>query len=372
MRKRRSTPKAKKNDLDPVWIPNIAEPIPGDTGVAGGLGTWWKSHDLDVFVKMPAVAPTMTFLQLFWGSDNVPVAHAFIGEHNQHLDYITFTVKSHWILPEYADPVYCRFTTPSNHTSRTRPLRLRVKQTEPGGRDPNFEQEGHQGLNFDLPADVKIDGVHPGNVGPGKGVDIVIHPYLHMSLYDTIRLAWGSQLIEYQIIKPSEVGESVVIPVDYLTIVKAGDDPMLRVAFQVKDAVDNYPDYYAPWSAEELVPVSLGFTLHDRPWLGDAGDPEFEIHLAILEDNDQKVSMYPSRGDFELKDSVLMVFEGIDADNMIVSHTELWEVDRVGAAHAFYIPNGVVRAVASARRRFFMSMTPGREANACLSGFRPR
>ena len=342
-----------KNDLDPVWIPSIARSISGDTGVDGGVGLWWKNHDLDVLVKLPAGTPPMTFLQLFWDSDSVPVAHAFIGEHNQHLDYVTLTVSPRWILPSWADSVYCRVTRPSGNVERTRPVRLRVKHTQPGGRDPNIDLDGHQGLNFDLPNDVKINGVHPGNVGPGKGVDIVIHPYEHMSLYDTILLAWGSQLIEYRLDKPIEVGNSVIITVDYQTIVKAGDDEMLRVAFQVKDAVGNFPDYFALWSAVEFVNVSLGFKLHDRPWLGQEGDPEDEIHLAILQDDDQSVWMYPSTKAFEIGDSVLMVFDGWDADGMGVPHTELWLVDQLGRSREFFVPNAIVKAVASGTATIF-------------------
>lgn len=76
----RSTPTAPtKNDLDPVWIPNIAKPIPGDTGVDGGVGIHYVNNSLDVFVKVPGNTPAMTLFQLFWGSTSVPVAHAFMG-----------------------------------------------------------------------------------------------------------------------------------------------------------------------------------------------------------------------------------------------------------------------------------------------------
>ncbi|MFL1416076.1 hypothetical protein ACI77M_07585 [Pseudomonas fildesensis] len=359
MPKSSSTPTAPtKNDLDPVWIPNIAKPIPWDTGVDGGVGIHYVNNSLDVFVKVPGNTPAMTLFQLFWGSTSVPVAHAFMGGDDLGLEYITLTVKPHNIRPQWADPVYCLVTRPSQNVARTRPLRLRVKQTQPGGRDPNMDIDGHQGLNFSLPEDVVLDGVHSGNVGPGKGVDVLIHPYLHMSLFDTIRLFWGSELIEYRVEKQSEVGESVVVTVDYLTILKAGDDDMLKVAFQVRDAVGNFPDFYAPLSEVELVRVSLDLAPHSVPWLGEESDPDDEIYLAMLEGRDQRVSMFVSSNDFVLHDGVLLVFNGVDADGMAVTYTDLWSVDRLGRSHTFFVPYATVEAVAMGRATIFYEHQP--------------
>lgn len=358
MSKLPSTVKALKNDLDPVWIPSMARAIPGDTGVDGGLGIWYVNHDLDVLVKMPDGAGIGTLFQLYWGNDSQPVAHTFLKDEDLELDYITLTVDYRWIRPHWADPVFCRVTRTSDNKSNTRPVRLRIKQTQPGDRDPDGDVDGHQGLNFELPIDVQINGVHPGNVGPDKGVDVLIRPYLNMSRFDTIRLAWGSEVVEYRLEEDIEVGWDVIVTVDYPTILMAGDNDLLRVAFQVRDAVGNYPDFYAPWSAVQWVRVSLNLDLHDAPWLGNEGDPANEIHLSILQDEDQRVSMYLSSRDYSIGDGLLLVFDGVDAEGLRIYYTELWEVDRVGQAHSFFVPNAIVKALASGRTSIFYEQHP--------------
>ena len=343
-------PQTPLNDLDPVWIPNIAKPVPGDTGVDGGLGIWFSNHDVDVLVKLPDSTPLSTFFQLYWGSETVPVAHTFISPVNENVDYLTMTVPSQWIRPDYADPVFCKVTSPSQNATCTRPIRLRVKFNQPGGRDPNEEEPGHQGLNFRLPDDVLINGVDDERAK--LGVDVLIHPYLHMSRFDTCRLVWGSEIIE-KVVQADDVGEDLIIRVDYQNILRAGDSDLLTVAFQVRDSVGNLPDFYAQWSAPQQVRVSLNLDFHDAPWLGDAGDPENEVHLAILGEDDQKVSMFVGTRDYAIDDEILLVWDGYDADGVGVPYTEVWPVDRRGVSRAFFIPNEIVRAIAGGRVTIF-------------------
>ncbi|TFY87981.1 hypothetical protein DYL59_17130 [Pseudomonas kairouanensis] len=333
-------PGRRDNELPPIVIPNLFAPREGDTESDGAMGIRHAEQDYDVLLKKPAVIPLNSYIRLFWDSPTQPVSHLIVDERNINVDYFTIRVPKERIRSAWAYP-FCIIKPPSDNETPTRPLAIWVDLTRPGGRDPNDEIPGHQGLAFVLPRDIEIDGVDDDRAK--LNIDIEIQPYLNMGVFDTCFIAWGSQLVSH-VVSASEVGNSFIMTVSYLTIQQAGDNDMLTVAMQVMNRAGSYPDEYARWSAPKTVRVGLDADLLEPPYL-----PRFLndiVDLDILAGAPLEVHMYILRADAEVGDELLFIVQGVDAENLTIAHTELINIDRVPKLYSFWIGNKTITALA--------------------------
>jgi len=304
--------------LPAVDIPLRQPPIPDDVDKADcGIGLRHVEHPLVVHIDRPDGTPPGTIFQLYWGSLTQPAAFNFLGADDDGLTRIPFTITQNWIREFWADPVFAKVIRPSGNPSETSPLRVRVNLRRPGGRDPDNQEPGHQGLVFELPPDVLLDGID--EIRAIQGVIVTFRYWEHMAAYDLITMAWGSQIMTRQV-QPNEVGEDIRIIVSRDTINNAGNSDVIPVAFQVMGPTGNYPDEWARWSAAQLVDVHADSDRLDPPWL-KFPVTERDIDLQQLGRRDVVASAYVGRADANTYTLLTLIWAGKDRDGASIAHT---------------------------------------------------
>ncbi|OLY76816.1 hypothetical protein AU074_03335 [Pseudomonas sp. ATCC PTA-122608] len=332
------------NLLPPVEISLSQPPIPGDADNADcGIGLRHVEHPLVVYIDRPDATPPGTFFQLFWGSLTQPAAFNFLGEGDAGLTRIPFTVTQDRIQEFWADPVFARVIRDGGNLSETLPLRVRVNLQRPGGRDPDDKVPGHQGLVFELPPDVLLDGIDETRAT--QGVIATFRYWENMAAYDRITLAWGSQIIT-RWVQPDEVGNDIRIIVDPTTIALAGNSDVLPVAFQVMGPTGNYPDEWARWSAAQWVDVHADSDRLDPPWV-KFPVTEREIDLEQLGGRDVIISTHVGRANASAYSVLTLIWAGTDRDGVSVPHTpSITIVAGSNRTYDFDIPHALVAAIA--------------------------
>lgn len=330
--------------LPPIDIPLRQSPIPGDVDNADcGIGLRHVEHPLVVHIDRPDYTPPGTFFQLFWGSLTQPVAFNFLGEGDTGLTRIPFTVLQNHIQEFLAYPVFVRVIRPSNNISETLPLRVRVNLRRPGGRDPDDQVPGHQGLVFELPPDVLLDGIDETRAT--QGVIVTFRYWENMAAYDRITLAWGSQTIT-RWVQRDEVGNDIQMIVNPTVIALAGNSDVLPVAFQIMGPTGNYPDEWARWSAVQLVDVHAGSDRLDPPWV-KFPVTERDIDLEQLAGRDVIISVHVGRADASAYSLLTLMWAGRDSEGGSVPHApSITIVAGSNRTYDFDIDHALVAAIA--------------------------
>jgi len=332
------------SDLLPsVDIPLLQPPISGDVENSdGGIGLRHVEHPLVVHIDRPEATPPGTFFQLYWGSSSQPVAFNLLLEGDEGLTRIPFTVSQSHIREAWADPVFVRVLRGTGNQSETKPLRLRVNLRRPGGRDPNDGEPGHQGLVFELPPDVLLDGI--SETRAQQGVIVTFRYWENMAAYDLITLAWGSQIITRRV-NPHEVGQDIQVLVDYGAITQAGNSDLTPVAFQVMGPTGNYPDEWARWSAAQLLDVHLDSNRLDAPWV-EFPITERDIDLEQLGNRNVVIGLHVGTADAKTYSLVTLIWAGIDRDGGSVPYTPSEVLYDASRTYYFDIPSALVAAIA--------------------------
>jgi hypothetical protein len=330
--------------LPPIDIPLRQPPIPDDVDNADcGIGLRHVEHPLVVYIDRPDSTPPGTLFQLFWGSRAQPVAFNFLGEDDDGLTRIPFIVTQNRIQEFWADPVFARVIRPSGNPSETEPLRVRVNLRRPGGRDPDDQVPGHQGLVFELPPDVLLDGIDETRAT--QGVIVTFRYWENMAAYDRITLAWGSQTIT-RWVQRDEVGNDIQMIVDPTVIALAGNSDVLPVAFQVMGPTGNYPDEWARWSAAQLVDVHADSDRLDPPWV-KFPVTERDIDLEQLAGRDVIISVHVGRADASAYSLLTLMWAGKDREGGSVPHTpSITIVAGSNRTYDFAIDHALVEAIA--------------------------
>lgn len=329
-----------KADLPPVEIGLLYPPIPGDHENAdGGIGLRHVEVPLVVHIARPPATPRGTSFQLYWAG--VAVAFNQIREGDEGLTRIPFTVPLNVVREAWASPVFVRVIRPSDNSSETAPLRLRVTLKRPAGLAPEPTQNGNRNLVLALPPDVEIGGVSDDRAK--LGVEVTIRHWLNMAAYDFLRLVWGTEVIEHWV-QPAEVGFDISLTVDYATIVEAGDSELLPVAFQVIGNTGNAPDPRAPWSVPYRVPVYLSSDRLDAPWL-EFPNTAPNIDLVELGNQHVRIGLYVSAADARVYERVFLIWAGANEGGSVpyVGNQEL----PGGRTYYFDVPNDLVKAIAN-------------------------
>lgn len=338
-------PKTKiRNPLLPPIVVPLLEPVIDDDieGAHGGIGLRHTEVPLVVYLINPkdGVNPG-SVASLYWGNRNVPVASTPIREGEENLDLIPLTVPAHRIVEYWANPVFGKLRRSSGNESFTKEIKLRVSLSRPGGEDKD-SLPGHQGLVYELPPEVLLRGVNQQQAL--AGVKIIIRYWLHMRAYDLITLAWGSQVVLHRV-QPEEVGRDITLTVDYATISAAGNNPLTRVAYQVRDAGGNLPEERARWSAVSLIDVHLNEVRPEAPWLYFPDTHDTKIDLAELGGWDVEVAIWVTSQEASAYSHVTLIWAGSDSEGNPIPHTPSLELSRVGL-YLFEIPNALVVAIA--------------------------
>jgi hypothetical protein len=329
--------------LPAIVVPLTEPPIAGDIDAAdGGIGLRHTESALVVYLVNPKDGVSAgSIASLYWGNRNVPVASTPIREGEENLDLIPLTVPAHRIVEFWANPVLGKLRRASGNETFTEERKYRVMLTRPAGRDPNDALPGHQGLSYVVPPEVLLDGVNETRAL--AGIKILIHHWLHMHAYDLIILAWGSQQVLHRV-QPGEVGRDITLTVDYATISAAGNNPLTRVAYQVKNAVGTLPDEWARWSAVSLIDVHLHQVRPEAPWLAFP-DTDRVVDLAELGGWDVEIETWVTNAEAAAYDYVSLIWAGVDSEGNPFPHTPIKPLNRAGV-HSFEVPNALVVAIA--------------------------
>jgi hypothetical protein len=329
--------------LPPIVVMGIEPPVAGDVdGAHGGIGLRHTERDLVVYLENPKDGVTPgAFAYLYWGNRNVPVASTPIREGDENLTLIPLTVPVHRIVEYWANPVFGKIRRTSGNETLTEEIKLRVRLNRPGEYDPDYQMPGHQGLVYVVPPHTLLNGV--SEEAALAGIKIIIRHWLFMGAYDLIILAWGSQQVLHRV-QPGEVGQDITLTVDYATISAAGNNPLTRVAYQVRDAGGNLPDERSRWSAVSLIDVHMNEIRPEAPWLAFP-DTDTQIDLAELGSWDAEVEIWVTSAQVAAYSHVTLIWAGMDSDGNSVPHTVTKVLSGTGI-YSFTVDNALVVAIA--------------------------
>jgi hypothetical protein len=330
--------------LPSIDVPLLEPLIDGDLeGAHGGIGLRHTESNLVVYLKNPkdGVGPG-SVATLYWGNRNVPVASTPIREGEENLDRFPLTVPAHRIVEYWANPVFGRLRRTSGNDMLTEELKLRVSLNHPGGFDPCDKEEGHQGLVYVVPPEITLNGVN--EAAALAGVRIIIRHWLYMRAYDLISLVWGSQRVELRV-QPSEAGCDITLTVDYATISAAGNNPLTRVAYQVRDGGGNLPDERARWSASSFIDVHMSEVRPEAPWL-EFPDTDPVVDLGELGSWEVEIGAWITSAEVAAYSHVHLIWAGTDSEGNSIPHTSTQVLNAPGI-YTFKIPNALVAAIAA-------------------------
>ncbi|QHF44913.1 hypothetical protein PspS35_14425 [Pseudomonas sp. S35] len=300
-------------DLGPVLISGIEPPLEGDTESDGALGARHVEHNLEVLLLAFPEIVLDTEIYLIWNNPEAPVDYLVIQPENLGNRFFSLTVNKEQILPEWAE-VYCLIRRPSGNSSKTKPLKLRVKRSRPGYPDPNPDADGNQGLVFFLPPDLEA-GSHVDMARADRGVVLEIHPWENMEVWDTCLIAWGAIIIAH-VVTAAEVRRSFEMFISPERIKENPHYVNMPVAMQIKDVGGNYPadpNSKSNWSEIQRVEVNLGLLRPRPPFLKQAGEI---VELDELGDAAQTVQIFIDNDFFEAGDKIDFEWEGRDIQNV--------------------------------------------------------
>lgn len=331
-------------DLGPVLISGIEPPIDGDTESDGALGARHVEHNLEVLLLAFQPISIDTEIQLIWNNPHAPADYLVIQPENQGNRFFSLMVDKEQILPEWAE-VYCVIKRPSGNTSKTKPLKLRVKRSRPADPDPNPEADGNQGLVFFLPPDLEA-GSHVDMNRAERGVLVEVQPWENMSAWDRCQIAWGTEIVEH-VVKASEVQRSFEIMISPDIIKENPHYVNMPVAMQIRDVAGNLPadaNSSSNWSEIKRVEVNLGLLRPRPPFLKQAGEI---VDVDELAGASQIAQIFIDNDFFEKDDRIKFVWEGRDIQNVPFFYEEDRDVNLTNFIEDFEIPNELVSAIAS-------------------------
>lgn len=339
--------------LRPLLITGLVTPVVGgDGGINIGLVTdpdgilaavdpWLRMQEGDRVDIYWDNTPLRYRLYIYW--DDMPVASHTVGADD--IDKrINFTLPTDQVIPDWAERVFYRLTrTGSTQPEDSVPLRLRVKLDRPGGKDKEPNEPWHSELKApELPEDIAKNGVDKNSAEAGIPVTIGIYP--GRKARDTVELQWGTVSRRRQITETEAAGiEPIVITIDQAAILEAGNDPELRVHYQVYDEVLNFSE---KWSARTYVKVDAGAGTLPAPIIEEAFNGV--IDLGDLGSADVTVVINVTGSPFQAGDTVTMTWRGTPITGAPVTHSQTVTVSNIPSIYYTTVPNALVRELLGA------------------------
>ena len=193
-------------------------------------------------------------------------------------------------------------------------IKLYVKLDRPGGNDPN-DDPGHSNMTMTIPVEIVQDGVDKDTAN--QGVPVTINPYLNMAEGDTIRLNWGGQFLIHTVAKnqiEDPAANPIVILVDEISILAAGDSDYLPVAFEVYDVVNNRSE---DWGSEVRIDVYTNESLLAAPIIKEAINDV--LNLDDLGDEPVTVQILATGKNYVVGDEIIVNLKGTATNGTPVS-----------------------------------------------------
>lgn len=328
--------------LRPLLISDLVTPVVGGDG---GVNAQMVSRPSGLLVS---VDPWQSMsigdhVAVYW--DDIKAAERLIGRPEEVNERVLFFIPKDLVVPEWAEKVFYRVTRQGSTTSEdSTPLRIRVKLDLPAGTDREPHLPGHSELLSPvLPQEVIDNGVDEKWAAAGVPVQIAAYP--GRAAQDTIRLEWGAAEIS-RIVTPAEVADTapITIDIDQATILAGGDDPQLRVIYEVFDEVWNFA---TDWSRYTTVSVEAGAQQLREPFIAEAENSI--IDLGQLGTRDVTVEINLGGPPFALRDSVTMTWAGTSATGSPVNYTQTFILDNIPTILEAHVPNATVRAILGGR-----------------------
>ncbi|MGF6093986.1 hypothetical protein [Pseudomonas sp. 18175] len=338
---KKKTPKAAL--LQPIFIPDLEPKFDGDAeGADGGIGLRNIESPLVVYLINPKDGVNAgSVARLYWTNRNSAVASTQIREEDVDQALIPLTVREDYVREFWANPVYGKLTRAGGNESFTQEIKVRVRTNRPGG-ETGPQPGGHTGLLYVIPPEVILNGVTEAMAQ--AGIKVTIRYWEYMRPYDLIRLVWGSQTVERRV-QPGEEGRDVVVNVDYATIKAAGNNPLTRVAYQVRDAGGNLPAEGARWSVSIWIDVHLSEVRPGAPWLKFPDTHPNRIDLSELGGWDVEIQTWVFSSESDAYSHIALIWDGKDSEGISVPHTAIQPLDRQGL-YTFTVDNALVAALA--------------------------
>lgn len=324
-----------------LLIPYIVDPVEdGD----GGLNIQARDDQPDGMLAI--VDPWWGMaagdhVDIFWGSETNAVAQCDVGPDD--IDQrLFFFLDISLMKPGWVESIYYRLTrTGSTTPEDSLPLRILIKLDRPGGVDKDPHLPGHSELAIPgLPQEVIDNGVD--QKWAGKGIPVEIAAYPNRAPRDTIDLRWGNIPLRHRVTAAEAAGTaSIVINVDYATIIAAGDSAALVLKYQVFDEVFNYS---VPWSLQTSVPVDADTALLEQPFIKEANSAGI-IDLGLLGSSDVTVQIEARPPTFSAGDTVTLTWVGTPLVGDPLIYTQAQVLDNVPSIFEIKVPNAHIRAL---------------------------
>ncbi|WP_409319652.1 Ig-like domain repeat protein, partial [Pseudomonas sp. KCJK9016] len=282
---------------------------------------------------------------VYW--DDVPVFTRMVepGEKDRHL---FFYLPKELFTPGLHECFYelTRFgaTTPDDPSVVSS---FFVKLTRPGGRDkePHLP-DGHSELHIaQLPQEIIDQGVIDAEWAK-KGVPLTVRAYPEITVWDTIRMRWGSHtLLPHLVTQDQAEGKDpIVIVATQEDILAGGDSTTLEIKYDPHDEVWNWSSRH---SKRTRIAVDAGSWRLAAPIIKESVNGI--ITIIDLNQRDVTVQVHIQGSDFALNDSVKMTWIGNPFSGKPLIHTESKTVANIPSVMDFAVPYAQVRAIAMGR-----------------------
>lgn len=143
-------------------------------------------------------------------------------------------------------------------------LTVWCKLSLPAGPDLVPNEPWHSGLH----APRMLECINAQNLG--DFVQVSVEPYLDMAAGDLVRLYFGLEQLDYEVL-PQDIGQVMAVHVPADVLYRAGDSEALALYYRVIDPLGNVSE---KGSARTFVHVSLQNALLQAPWVLDENAPQ--------------------------------------------------------------------------------------------------
>ncbi|MDH0648222.1 hypothetical protein N5D48_21335 [Pseudomonas sp. GD03858] len=354
--------------LERIFIPGQIMPLKTEDAEVGVNHNMVRSHfsGLLIMIQRYSNMSTGDWIEVFWNDETVPAAS--IGVLDEHIGQNVPMFVPSGRVKDGLHRLWCRVSRAGGgNDEESLRLAVLVRQIFPGGTDPEPDKPGHQALKPPV-AKVPSSGVI-GEEEAKAGVEVTIPAYPNMRQYDRIRLSWGGEFEEHEVL-PGEVGQDVVITVTEATIRAAGDSDALVLTYLLIDEVHNQA---SDWSERGSVKVEIGAGLLMAPFIVNPdpnADPADVIELEALGAADLEIEVDTPASDFSAGDEIVVTWSGTTANGETVPvETDMQKVVRPGRTLVFSIPNATLLALGGGRGVASYTRTRGGAAVASKRAF---
>ncbi|MEH3828169.1 hypothetical protein [Enterobacter roggenkampii] len=333
-------------DLSRLEIPDATViPVPAPDTLYG-VGISAINDGLKVFVAPYRGMAISDDVEIYWGSDPVPVATISVDESNLNKP-LGFSIPESYFNPGDFSVKYV-VKRQSSVVGEGLPLPVRVKLTYPGGLDPDPSTPAHELLSRPLlPDDIPPEGLTSDYIR--GGVPVTVRPWANMAEYDELTLSWGGQLINRRI-QASDISREIIITVPEQTILDAGDGDIL-IIYKVTDCAANRS---LGWSLPTTVPVFASNASLAAPLIVKANNGFLD--LGDLSNQPAAILAATSGDAARAGDILTFNWNGTTADNTAVNYSDWVAIQTPPSFENFAVPYEKISAISGGQAVAFCTL----------------